>query len=657
MSVPLAGYSNIPRCINFLSSQLTWESAQCAANVAEAGFYGILKGGVQKTGKLVTWIRETSIAHIQTIQILFNLASGAIILFSTKILVEAIQDKFSYTVIDKSAGFWSTQSIPVVLAIGAAAALAVLLIRRLAPPPEHTKTVGQVNISESMRFQQKVAQVLHTTKLVLSVALICFEKKRLWLAISAATTGYSLWENMQLKWMTFSRSVPCRSHNPQVPITRLKADYNVLALPPVASAADEKCVICQDDSKAVDMAFCANHVFHQECVAGLAQSKSDAFLNNPKIIKRKTDHYQDGIYIRTSYDYSVTVSQNNFPSCPTCRDIPLQNDCQIEVTDQLHGTFNAAVTIDRPPVDRQYIFENLYAIYNVAQAGLTYLQTYPELTGAIFKIQKVMMPIDLAAYGLTAYYLYKKVNEKFNPQDSTAFKVASVAALAVAAVVSYFAVLQLNTYLRSAVVLKDMLAQMGISPDILSTIGVIWNAPLSHQLMQVLYINRIVAMAGLTFFSEQRKTNLLSTAAMLGSFTGISNLKWIEFTQALELPLQKVLASGGTLLGYLNENSLKSLKITSHFLVPSACVSNANHLKSSLQSIHTYASNLLNKSTWDRYWFKTYYHGAELSRRLYYNITLQNTPLNPFAATLGECTINAIDATFGAAKTVIKHAI
>src|SRR4029079_1286670 len=106
------------------------------------------------------------------------------------------------------------------------------------------------------------------------------------------------------------------------------------------------------------------------------------------------------------------------PACPVCQDIPVHNECDIEVEDQLHGHFDANVIIDRPPVDRQELFETIYAIYNVAQAALAYLQTYTELAGAIFKIQKVLLVFDVIGYALTAYYLYKNVNKKFNPQDS-----------------------------------------------------------------------------------------------------------------------------------------------------------------------------------------------------------------------------------------------
>ncbi|HNA61900.1 MAG TPA: hypothetical protein PKW79_02365 [Rhabdochlamydiaceae bacterium] len=44
-------------------------------------------------------------------------------------------------------------------------------------------------------------------------------------------------------------------------------------------------------------------------------------------------------------------------------------------------------------------------------------------------------------------------------------------------------------------------------------------------MMQALLINRIIATAALTYFSQQRKTSLVSLFAQIGSLVGISALK------------------------------------------------------------------------------------------------------------------------------------
>ena len=602
----------------------------------------------------MNWIRETSIARFQNIQILFNLLNVGVVLFAGTKLLQETQRRFSAT--PASAGLFA--SFPVALGvIGITSATVYLLNRFLSDQPEPPERIGQVEMSEKMSFDQKGAQVLQIAKLVISVGLLFFSKHQFWLAFSIATDGYSLFKNKALKWLTFSRSFPIISPNPQVPVIALKATYKVLVLPfDQLAAAKDQCAICLDDSQDVNMTFCANHLFHKDCVADLAVSKSDSFVNNPAITKTATRHYSNGVYTHTTYGYKIGVSQNNFPACPICRDIPLQNECEIEVTDQLHGKINASVTIRRPPKDHQHQFETLYAIYNVAQAALAYLQTYSEMAGVIFTIQKVMLVFDVVGYLTTTYYLYKHLNVKLNPQDSLAIKLSIVAALVATAAVSYFVMLQINAYLRSALVLKEILAKLDISPEILNTISISWNSPLTHKLMQCLYVNRIVSLVALSFFSNQWKTNLLSITAQMGSLIGISRLMWIEMTQTLQWPLEKVVAAGGHLLGYLHERSLQSLSFTSHFIIDRACASNAVHLQTTLQSIYNFTVNFFNDSTWYHYWQVTYQYGIETGRKLVYEISLQNYPVQPCGCnlipTLTGYTIKVHDAALGAAKVV-----
>ena len=639
MSIPPASPYVVPQLIYAIGSQVSLESCMAVANGFEAGFYAMLRGGSQTTSKFVNWIRETSVMHVYRIQLLFNLINTGLIVVAAKKLLEEAQNKFAATEIDSNESSGMFASIPVALGVTSTVALAVYLIHRfLSKPAEPSQTVGQVEISETTNFQQKVAKVLQITKLVITLALAFFTKNPVLLALSAGAAAYSLYKNMDIKWMTFSRTFPYWSNNPQVPVTQLKATYNVLALPLDEQVVSETCEICQDRDEQVDMAFCTHHVFHRACVADLAVSKSDSFIDNPKILKTATDHYnKNGFYTHTSHDYSISVSEDNFPACPVCQEIPFHNGCEIEVTDAVHGHFDASVTIERPPTNRQYLFENLYAIYNVAQAALAYLQTYSELAGAIFTIQKVMVIFDVIGYAMTAYYLYKNLNEKFNAQDKLWIKLAIVASLVAFAAVSYFAVLQINAYLKSAVVLKELLGQLDLSPDMLNLIEIDWKGPLSHQLMQTLYVNRIVSYVALSFFSDQWKTNLLSVAAQLGSFIGISNLNWIEISQTF----------------VTTSSRIKSFSVTCHFLVDRVCAA-PGHLLSSLQSVINYTSRFFEGSTWQTYWREYYYENIKITSKLYYSFYLHQNPIESCTCglipTLTEYAVSVIDAFYGTAN-------
>ena len=150
-----------------------------------------------------------------------------------------------------------------------------------------------------------------------------------------------------------------------------------------------------------------------------------------------------------------------------------------------------------------------------------------------------------------------------------------------------------------------------------------WNGPITHTIIQCLYLNRIVAMFALTFFSERSKKNILSLAAQLFSFIGISKLNWIELSQNLAYPLKEIVARGGKLL-HCYQSSIKNLKMTTHFLVDQQ-----GDLKSILQSIYNYTSSFFDNSMWCREsWISN-----QTGRSIIYRITLQNQVLVPSSDT------------------------
>lgn len=648
MGVP----SQVPQLIYGFCSHLTWDVGAAASSTLEASFYASLRGGVHNIGRLLNWIRETSIARIHVIQAIFNTLNAGIILYTAHQLVSEVCERFSVSTLLEADSYWIMKSVSFVTLAGAVVTFSIFVAKRFSPPPtpvkQEVKQEGEViapeiqeeevdeevTTAETFSTQQKIANVLHVTKLVLNVTLACFTKNKLLLAVSLAGSGYSLWKNMQIKWMTFSRSFPG-----PFPITDIKATYNMLVLPPVKDKDHDDCPICLD--RQADIAFCANHLFHQTCMAKLAVNQSRSFIDASLFRRIETDHYRNGIYSHTSHHIKTEIPEENLPQCSICRVFPQQNDCDFLVNDAFWGKKNSSVTIIRQPVDRQYLFENIYAIYNTAQAALSYLQTYPELAVAIFKIQEVLLITDFIGYGMTAYYLYKKISQKYKLENSIKFKVAAVATLVAAAALSYLFVFQLNAYLRSAIILKNVLHQLPVSPELLKGIEVGWTNPLTQQLMQCLYINRIVSLVALTFFSNQKKTNLLSIATQLMSFAGISNLNWIEFSQTFEWPLRKIAKEGGKLLGRSQE-SLKNLTLTTRILVDPK-----GNLQSAMQSIYDYSNSFFKMSTWENYWLVSFYNGLETDRLLYYKATLQSNPLATILPYIKDFSVRATDVFYG----------
>lgn len=620
--------SQIPRFVFYLGSQVTPEAISATSSTFEGSFYASLRAGSAQASRIVKWVRESAVSRIHEIQIVFNTANALIVVYYANKFIGEIQSRFQFSVVDLASA-WTFGTLPMILTAGTAFAIGMLIINRFSKDTTANEVYDPVvTICEKMIIQQEIAKMLHVTKLVLNIGLACMAKNRFWFLVGLAGSGYSLLKNSSIQWLRFSRQFEIQ--NPHLPDTRgATITYKMLALKPEASMMDENCPICLENQ--IDMAFCANHVFHKHCMKQLVATKSANFMDDWLITRYVTTNNQ---HWTEKCNYFITVPEKNLPSCPQCRDFPLQNGCDILIHDQTFGNLNASVTIQRQK-DNQSLFEKFYTTYNIVQASLAYLQQYPELAAGIYRIQKVMVVTDIFGLLGTAYYLQKRVQEKLNISAGslreTTYRVAAAVTFVAMGALSYFAVLQINTYLQSALVLKDILAQLEISPEILKTIDVQWD---SATMLQSLYLMRITMSVALGFFSKQRLLSLWNVAAQACSFTAISRLKWIVFSQALtDYPLRKVFAEGGTHTLNLDERSLSNLTIKSEFLVDSSCTKEAHHVKSALKSMYGYISKLLDKSHWDRR-LQITYTNVSTKHEIYYSINLQNNPVLPCDCTL-----------------------
>jgi hypothetical protein len=638
MSIPQAVPSQLSQLICSLSAKASFDHAATLITCAEAGFYSRLKGGLQHTTKLMTWVQETCIAQIHKIQFIFNAASCGLIAYNTVRLIQEIETQLLFEAVDMTFTNHLMVTVPVLCALGALTKVAVLIINRKGTTLAEEKKENGVTISETLSSYQKATKYLHSAQIVLNCALAIFSSNRVWFTVSLVSSSYSLLKNMNLKWISIKQPFRLILNNPKLPSIEVSSTYNMLVLPKHHSLDDQNCPICLTER--TDMVFCAHHAFCQTCMKQTVINKIDTFVKAhiSKIIKR----------------FEFSVQKNDLPSCPECRQVPEGNDCKLQVTDSIRGTFNASFHIERPKPNRQYLFEKCYALYNRLQAGMTYLQTYPELAGTVFKIQKFMLATDLIGYSLTAYYLYGKVNQKFNPKNTLLIKGIILTSFVAVGVFAYFAVIQINAYLKPALLLKNILSELNIDPVILKTLEIDWNSPLIHKALQFLYVNRIVAMAGLSLFSKS-KANLLSLTTQTLSLFGISQLKWIEVTQTLDYPMKKIAAEGGyfSTFSFSNSQTIKKLKSTFHYLVDSSCTKDSDHLKTSVQSIYNHITKFFNNSSWSRYWEVTEKNGVEVSRSLIYDIFLKNhTPEHcgcSLTPTLTDCEVSLIDSYYGSA--------
>ena len=370
MSIPHAVPSVVPQVIFSLASQFSWERASIGCSTLEGVFYHSIKGGNLKEHPVVKQISEISISHIHEIQALFNLANlGIVCLYAQKLLRE-IQGKFSFSVLDTLVKYKGG-----IILMPLIAGTAFYIEKYLQTPSSIQNKKNSIGFTEIETTQKKIATIVHIMKLVLNLALFNFAKNRFLLGLGLLESGYCLLKNRELKWINFSKTFPLQFDN--LPTTQAKVTYNMLVLPLNELASKQECAICID--KNIDMAFCANHVYHQNCMEQTIQGGSEKFLKEGAIVKTTTNHSEKGRYTHSTYSYSVTIPEDNLPSCPECRGIPAQNWFDIEITDRIDGLFQATVIVKRPCISLQPLFEKLYGVYNVVQAGLSYLQKYPEL--------------------------------------------------------------------------------------------------------------------------------------------------------------------------------------------------------------------------------------------------------------------------------------
>lgn len=656
---------HIPELYDSFTSLLSIENAAKASTISETFFYSSLRNRMENEPKIFCWIRETSIECIREIQMIFNSLNLAIIFFTGKKLIDEAADTFSIKFLDGSSHSSTLKLISLSLTIGTALCLSIYNLKHVSPSlsPQKIQSIKkkgigrnqhalkQVAISQTHSRQQKCARILHMTKLILNIALSLFIKNRTLALISVAGSIYSLWAERMLKRTTFSAE-KINPYGTNHDIQRLKSSYHILMIPQIESNNDLKCAICLEQDTEKKIMFCTHHIFHKRCIFDYVLNKSDDLFEFKSIQKVKIDRYHNGSYIDSSFNYHITMASDKLPRCPLCMIAPQQHTCEFEVKERMNGMFNAHVIINRPPVDKQCLFENLYAIYNIAQAGLTCFQRHGELGAKIFNIQEAMLIIDFIGYAISSYYLYDKINKTYKLGDSLWFKALAITAFIASGTATYFTLLQFNAYLKSAIILKEVLLQLDISPEILQRINISQRSPLTHQLMQALYVNRMVSMIALCFFSTQWKQNLISIFAQFVSFIGISKLNWIELTQTWDYPVRHLVSKGGS-WPYKKTTSFEKLTLTTHTLIKGS-----NPLKSTVQSIFKASNSFFDGSDWSKFWKVSYTNGVEIRRELFYRVRLIKNPFQMFdpscSSTLTDYSLNVLDAVYGSVRTQVN---
>ncbi len=624
----------LPQIPGWVSDLCSVPAVMAISSSVEGFFYANVDGVSEKTPKAVKWIRGNCVAHIHKIQMVFNFINTSFIFYNAHNLVKEI-----YTPMAENTGFIYFASLAsgiplknvdfyliVALVVGGAFSCAFIM-NGLNKEKSISITNGALGISNKPRLAQTISKYVLTTKLVLDIASFIFKDNKIAFTLGMIASGYNLLKNSQIEWYNYSRAYYHIANGFQD--NMILFTYNMLQLNALNHVETGKqcCLCCSENTNQL---YCINHSLHSQCIEKFIKSKGDEFGNFEDIRRLETPHYnQHGHYTYKSYAYEIRMKESIVPFCPECNINPLQNHFEVKYSDkQLNKTFDANITFTDPKKrdKSEQPFDRLYAAYNIVQAGLTYLQNYPELAGTLYKVQEFMIVLDCVGLYISCGSLLEKIKKKYAVDKSNSkrfYKIALVSGGAFTAL-SCLAVWKLNSFLASSIDLNDVISKMNLPRNFLKDLDVQWASPWSKYLMQTVLIHRIAVNLGLACFLENRDANLISAAAQSATLFKISNLRWINLNQVVR------------------DAQVSPLSIQSMFMVDPACAKDKSYLQDSLNVIHRYLSTLLKDSRFESWSLDHYTNYVFTHREYFWKAFLKNPVLAPYEPYLRNLSMNVL---------------
>lgn len=308
----------------------------------ESGFYSSVK--VEKSSwKAVEWIRAKSVLYYSKIQIVCNVANGVLSAVYFAVFDMALYQNHAFSFIRFSA---SHPLITCVAAIGIA-----LIFAKYQPAPPPPERRGEVEIVKEPSFRQKLARLLHVVHLVSIAAVTYFAGIQFWLVFAALNSLYCLYKSGKISWINFTRVFPQRGVSlerapgqrlPPALVENVKFTYHMLALEP-SEIGHEDCPICLEPGP--NTAFCENHLFHSDCLAGMVAEKSNEFPRQVRLNINDTNHYKNGFHTHTTRSFSVSIPKSNLPTCPLCRSAPPNNGFDVEILDRNYSPLHQSASV------------------------------------------------------------------------------------------------------------------------------------------------------------------------------------------------------------------------------------------------------------------------------------------------------------------------
>ncbi len=516
-------------------------------------------------------------------------------------LTEILQDKYQISLMSPkmltsnwTVPDWSMSKIFLYNTVGVTAGAVTLLtlynlttVASSAFKPNDSRRES-LQISWEDPFSQSLAQTLYTTQIVLNVALFCLGSNRIESLVTIGGLAGSLYSSFKMEWLNLEQNSASYAG---------KIHYTTLLIP--SGNNDNKRVTCSKGCTKEGHDPLDHIISKFQAVVEHSNDKKNYHTY------RITDEH--GIFLR--YAYALECSRESLPNCISCPETPAHGYLSVEI-----GSIVWNGNMLEPKSD---FGAALYLTYGVVQLSLVLVQQkYPHLAGSIYKIQKIMIGLDILAIAGKIDDYQSMQNEEW--EDEAIFGTLAISAVALGYILYY----------HKTETGKDLIEHVkGVIPENnLANLTVNSTTPISFTVMQWMLTNKIILDLALAPHAPNEQIHLLSAAVEAFALYKLSQIHWIFFERKYTMPLMNrpfklfdlTLAETTNAARESFEHSLTKVTTRLHFIVSSEkhLLPDAESMQKMLQGIYDYSTKFFEDSFWQHYWHVTYYCGVEINRKL-----------------------------------------
>ena len=373
----------------------------------------------------------------------------------------------------------------------------------------------------------------------------------------------------------------------------------------VVQAAEGECPLCLESPG--DFSFCSqSHPVCKPCFIAHCIASIDRLGHKDKLLA-VTAYFNQG-FGQTKFShfkYKILLGKEDLPICPTCRSESVSHSLpqfKIEFKQGTIEKIDEHLGDDTPEaLPDPGFWSGVFCGFTAVQLVLACAHyTHPHLAGPLYKIQKLMLPLDALFLGGLVLAEQAQMTKKPYARRKTAAKVAAVASVLLAVGLALYRWKETPPSLTHH--LKGI-----VSDETLAQIKLTSLQPTSLSFMQWSFGTRMFALLALASFSPNRR-NLIAAAALSAlTLLKLSTISWICIERKYA-DLHWAASSVTTRLHFTIPN-------------PSLMTPTTEGLQHTIKTLCDYSENFFKESKWDAYWRVTKRNGFEIGRVLVFDVT------------------------------------